>query len=118
MEWHFSFPLVNSFNKTETAIFLMQIMLPCEFAFFLDKCYLLQLVFSACVAAVKCRPVPHYCVVIFFLVLRNHGLYIVFFSIYFAYICTYNSENTHSIVTNKVEKLYVKPKMCFTNISS
>jgi len=28
--------------------------------------YLLQLLFSACVAAVKSRPVLHYCVVIFF----------------------------------------------------
>jgi len=27
---------------------------------------LLQLVFSACVAAVKCRPLLHHCVVIFF----------------------------------------------------
>ena len=28
MEWHFSFPLMKSFNKTEAAIFAMQTMLP------------------------------------------------------------------------------------------
>ena len=37
--------------------------------------HLLQLVFSACVAAVKSRPLLHHCVVIFFLVLRDHGVY-------------------------------------------
>jgi len=35
---------------------------------------LLHLVFSVCVAAVKCRPVIHHCV---FLVLRDHGLHVV-----------------------------------------
>jgi len=33
MEWHFSFPLMNSFNKTEAAIFDLQSMLPEEFPF-------------------------------------------------------------------------------------
>ena len=33
MEWTFSFPLMNSFNKTEAAIFSMQIMLPKDFSF-------------------------------------------------------------------------------------
>jgi len=35
--------------------------------------------FSACVAAVKVRPVLHHCVVIFFLGLRNHVLYLFTF---------------------------------------
>jgi len=30
---------------------------------------------SACVVAVKSRPVLRHCVVIFFLVLRDHGVY-------------------------------------------
>jgi len=33
---------------------------------------------SACIAAVKCRPVLHHCVVIFLLVLRDHGWYVVY----------------------------------------
>jgi len=28
MDWHYSFPLTTSFNKTEAAIFPMQAMLP------------------------------------------------------------------------------------------
>ena len=42
----------------------MQAMLPEGFPF--HQLNLLQLVFSACVAAVKCRRVLHRCVVIFF----------------------------------------------------
>jgi len=45
---------------------------------FLRSLTLLQLVFSACVAAVKCRHVLHHYVVIFFLVLWDHGLYVVY----------------------------------------
>jgi len=41
------------------------------------KYNLLQLAFSACMAAVKCRPVLHHCVVIFVLVLNDYGLYVV-----------------------------------------
>jgi len=34
---------------------------------------------SACAAAVKCRSVPHHCVVIFFFVVhRKHGMYAVY----------------------------------------
>ena len=33
MEWHFSFPLMNSFNKTAAAVFPMQTMLPKDFSF-------------------------------------------------------------------------------------
>jgi len=34
MGWHVSFPLMNSFNNTEAAIFLTQTMLPLDFPFF------------------------------------------------------------------------------------
>lgn len=41
-------------------------MLPEDLFFFSDKTNFLQLVSSACVAAVKCRPILHQCIVIFF----------------------------------------------------
>jgi len=37
-------------------------------------------------------------------------LHIYFFFIYFAYICTYNSENTHSIVTVKLKNYMLNRK--------
>ena len=63
--WHLSLPLMNNFNKIETAIF------PCRMCFlqafhFSSLILLTTLMFSACVAAVKCRPVLHHCVVMFF----------------------------------------------------
>jgi len=47
---------MNSFNKTEAAIFSMQSMLPEDSPLSLYYFNLPQLVFSACVVAVKCRP--------------------------------------------------------------
>ena len=63
--WHLSFPLTNSFNKTEAAVFAFR---PCFLRATLSSVQynLLQLVLSACMTAVKCRPVLHHCVVIFF----------------------------------------------------
>jgi len=63
--WHLSFLLMNSFNETEAAIF------PCRMCFlrafpFISFIYLITAGVSACVAAVKCRPVLHHCLVIFF----------------------------------------------------
>jgi len=45
-------------------MFHLQALLLEVFPFFSDKLYLLQLVLSACVAAVKCRDVLQHCVVI------------------------------------------------------
>ena len=63
--WQFSLLLINSFNITKAAIFLMQDAHHSDFSFFIYKFYLPQLVFSACVAAVKYRPVLHHCEVTF-----------------------------------------------------
>ena len=49
--------MVNSFNKTQAAIFPMQAMLSEKFLF--SSFNILQLVFGACVVAVKCHPVIH-----------------------------------------------------------
>jgi len=63
--WHHSLLLMNSFNKTEAAA-----VFSCRLCFLralpFISLLLLQLVLSACVAAVKSRPVLHHCVVIFF----------------------------------------------------
>ena len=56
---------------------------PIKFSIFLTRRYsifsvkfsFLQLIFSGCVATVKCRPVLSHCVILF-LVLRDHGLYL------------------------------------------
>jgi len=63
--WHLLLPLMNSFNKTEADFFSFR---PCFLRATLSSVLynLLQLVLSACVAAVKGRPVLHHCVDIFF----------------------------------------------------
>jgi len=58
----FSLPLINSFHKTEAAIFPMQTLLSKNF--FSDLFNLLQALFSACVAAAGSF-IPHHCVVTF-----------------------------------------------------
>jgi len=63
--WHYSLLLMNSFNKTEAAVFSCRLCFLRAFPF-TSLILLTQLVFSACVAAVKSRPVLHHCVVIFF----------------------------------------------------
>jgi len=63
--WHHSLLLMNSFKKTDAAVFSCRL---CFLrAFPLISLILLTIAgFSACVAAVKDRPVLHHCVVIFF----------------------------------------------------
>ena len=69
--WYLSLPFMNSFNKKPNLLLfifcLAQDVFPESFSLFSVEFNLLQLMFSACVAAVKCRPVLHQCVVIFFL---------------------------------------------------
>jgi len=55
----------------------MQVVLPEGFLF--SQLNIIRLILSASVAAVKCRPVLHHCVVIIFLVIRAHGLYLFTF---------------------------------------
>jgi len=51
--WHPSLPLINSFNKTEAAFFSCRL---CFSFHQFNLTYYIQLVLSACVAAVKYRP--------------------------------------------------------------
>jgi len=63
--WHLSFPLLNIFQKPRL-LFSITGYASSGLSLFLVQFYLLQLVFSACVAAIKCRPVLHHCVAILF----------------------------------------------------
>jgi len=59
-----SFITTDEVSTKQRLLLLVQAMLPKGVPF--HQFNLLQMVFSACVAAVKCRPVLHHCVVIFF----------------------------------------------------
>ena len=64
--WHLSFTLMNSFNKNEAAIFLMQAVFPEDYPSSQLHITYYSWCFVACVAALKCRPLLHHCVVIFY----------------------------------------------------
>jgi len=42
MMWHILLPLMNSVNQTGAAIFLTRIMLPEDFIFFSDECFITE----------------------------------------------------------------------------
>jgi len=63
--WHHSLLLMNSFNKTEAAVFSCRLCFRRAFSF-ISLILLTTAGFSDCVAAIKGRPVLHHSVVIFF----------------------------------------------------